>query len=112
MKRYWYRLKNACRWFNQAWHLPRRLPYEFNWKGGHQHLCVALRLLHYKTFKEICPIAQDKNPDLEFSDACDYCPFMTRVDEAFDHNIEIHFSTGVNSNEQVISQNSELQYKE
>lgn len=73
----WYRFKNACKWFAQAWKMPRRVTYKNPWgEGSHEHICLALRLLNADVFKLICP----EREEAEWSDSCDKCPFMAKLD--------------------------------
>lgn len=48
-------------------------------KDWHHHICIPLRFGN-ETFETFCPHKDNKNLYPEFSDCCDFCPYMGIVD--------------------------------
>ena len=76
-----WKVKAALRIAIQRFRNPLIFVHSSGWNNDdHQHICFAAHILAEDDFKEICPVAKNKNACIEYEDECDFCPYLGIID--------------------------------
>lgn len=93
-----WKIKAAIRIAIQRLNRPLMRVHSSGWKNDdHQHICYAAYILSEDDFREICPIAKDKNACVGYTDECDFCQYFGIIDFITDDKTgkkRVRFSIG------------------